>query len=202
MKKLIIALFVLAGMWSGAEAQDNITAITYQPSVPAGDLEKYIAKTSWIGWGIEGRRFRSPSSHLTLGFSFAWHVFDDQLYATTVFDEGAVTGNQGRYVNSLPFLLTADYYLNRKNAIKPFIGAGAGAYYIVQRLNIGVFSQEESNWHFGLAGEAGLQFPLGEIEGIVSARYHYAFHSGDTITGEEVDFNYMTLVIGLAYTRW
>jgi outer membrane protein W len=152
--------------------------------------------------GIEGRHFRSPSSNLTLGFSFAWHVFDDRLNTTSVLESGAVTGTQRRYANSLPFLLTADYYLNRNNAIKPFIGVGAGAYYIVERLDIGVFSREKSNWHFGLEGELGLQFPLGEIEGIVAARYHYAFAAGDAIYGDPKDLSYVTAVIGLAYTRW
>lgn len=191
------------GFWSGAYAQDNVTAITYQVSVPLGDLEEYIAKTSWIGWGIEGRHFRSPSSNFTLGFAFAWHVFDDQLTGTSVFDGGAVTGKQRRYVNSLPFLITGDYYFNRRTgAIKPFIGAGAGAYYIVQRFDIGVWKREVSNWHFGVEGELGLQFPMGDIEVIAAARYYYAFGSGETISGEEKDFSYITAVIGLAYTRW
>ena len=202
MKKSIIALFILMVLWSGANAQDNITAITYQPSVPLGDLETYIGKTSWIGWGIEGRRFRSPSSNFTLGFSFAWHVFDDRLYGTSVLESGAVTGTQRRYVNSLPFLITGDYYFNRKNAIKPFIGVGAGAYYIVQRFDIGVWKREASNWHFGVEGELGFQFPMGDIEGIVAARYHHAFASGESISGDEKDFSYVTAVIGLAYTRW
>jgi len=202
MKKSIIALFILMGLWSGANAQDNITTITYQPSVPLGDLQNYIAKTSWIGWGLEGRHFRSPSSNITLGFSFAWHVFDDRLYTTSKINSGAVTGTQRRYVNSLPFLLTADYYLNRNNAIKPFIGVGAGAYYIVQRVDIGVWTNEKSNWHFGVEGELGLQIPLGDVDAIVAARYHHAFASGESISGEEIDFAYLTAVIGLAYTRW
>jgi hypothetical protein len=202
MKKSIIALFILTVLGSSAAAQDNITAITYQPSVPLGDTEEFIAKTSWLGWGLEGRRFRGPSSKITIGFSFAWHVFDDRLYATAQLDQGALTGTQRRYINSLPFLLTGNFYLNRKNAIKPFVGVGAGAYYIVQRLDIGVFKREESNWHFGLAGEAGIQFPLASIEGILAARYHYAFASGETISGKERDYSYVTLVVGLAYTRW
>jgi hypothetical protein len=206
MKKSIIAtitVLILTGVWSGANAQDNVTSITYQPSVPVGDLEEYIAKTSWIGWGLEGRRFRSPSSNVTLGFSFAWHVFDDRLTGTSVLEQGAVTGTQRRYVNSLPFLLTGNYYFNRTtDAIKPFIGVGAGAYYIVQRFDIGVFKREASSWNFGVEGELGLQFPLGDVEGIFAARYHYAFGSGDTISGEEKDFSYVTAVIGLAYTRW
>ncbi len=202
MKKSIVAILVLMGFWSAAEAQDNVTAITYQVSVPLGDLEEYIAKTSWIGWGLEGRHFRTPSSNFTLGFAFAWHVFDEQLSGTSAFEGGAVTGNQRRYVNSLPFLITGDYYFNRKSGLKPFIGAGAGAFYTVQRIDIGVFKREESGWNFGVEGELGLQFPLGDVEGIAAARYYHAFGAGDTISGEEKDFSYITAVIGLAYTRW
>jgi len=203
MKKAIIAILILAGFWSGADAQDNMTAITYQPSVPLADLEEYIGKTSWLGWGLEGRRFRDASSKVTLGFSFAWHVFDEELTGTQTFESGALTGRQHRYLNSLPFLITGDYYLNRKTGgVKPFIGVGAGAYYIVQRVEVGVFKREASSWNFGVEGEVGLQIPFDEIEGILAARYHYAFGAGETISGDEKDFSYVTAVIGLAYTRW
>jgi opacity protein-like surface antigen len=202
MKKSIITVLVLTAMCSGAVAQDNITAITYQASIPLGDLEEYIGKTSWLGWGLEGRRFRSSSSLVTVGFSFAWHVFEDKLYGTQQLESGAVTGTQRRWVNSLPFLLTGDYYFRRKGQIKPFVGAGAGVYYIVQRLDIGVWKREETKWSFGMMAEAGLQFPLGDIEGFASARYHYAFSSGQTISGNDQDYQYLTAVIGLAYTRW
>ena len=202
MKKSIITILMLMALCSGAVAQDNITAITYQPSVPLGDLEEYIGKTSWIGWGLEGRRFRNSSSHLTVGVSFAWHVFDDKLYGTQEVENGAFTGTQRRWVNSLPFLLTSHFYLNRKNAIKPYAGIGAGAYYIVQRLDIGVFTSEKSNWHFGVAPEVGIQFPLGDIEGVIGARYHYAFKAGESVTGDKAEYQYITGIIGLAYTRW
>jgi hypothetical protein len=185
-----------------AMAQDNVTAITYQASIPQGDFADYIAKTSWIGWGLEGRRFRNPSSKVTIGFSFAWHVFDDKLYGTQLIDKGAVTGTQRRWVNSLPFLLTFDYYFSRKNAVKLFVGAGAGAYYIVQRFDIGVYGWEESNWHFGVAPEVGAQFPLGDVEGIVGAKYNYAFAAGESIEGDAQDFTYLTVYVGLAYVRW
>jgi hypothetical protein len=204
MKKSIIAIamLVLIGSWSSASAQDNITMITYQPSVAVGDLEDFIGETSWIGWGLEGRRFRDPTSKLTMGFSFAWNVFDERFTGTTDFDQGAVTGTQRRWVNSLPFLITGDYYLNRKSGFKPYVGVGAGAYYIVQRIDIGVFKREVTNWHFGVEGEAGFQFPLGDIEGVVAARYNYAFAAGDALYGDPVDITYVSAIVGLAYTRW
>lgn len=203
MKKFAVMVLVLIAIASNALAQDNITAITYQVSQPLGDFEKFIGETSWIGWGLEGRRYRSPTSKLTFGFAFAWNVFDEKTNETQVFDSGAVTGTQRRYVNSLPFLLTTDFYFNRKNSIKPFIGIGAGAYYIVQRLDIGVWKFEETNWHFGFAPEAGLQFPLGEIEGIFSLKYHYALKSGESVGGGEgQEYQYLSVSIGLAYARW
>ncbi len=193
-------LVLLAG--SAALAQDNITMVTYQPSVAQGDFSDFIKDASWIGWGLEGRRFTSPTSSFTFGFSFAWHVFDQKWTGTTEFDDGAITGTQRRWVNSLPFLLTTDYYFGRKNKIKPFIGIGAGAYYISQRLDVGVWTSEKTNWHFGVEGEAGFQFPLGDIEGIVAARYHYAFAAGESVFGDAAEYQYLTGIIGVAYTRW
>jgi opacity protein-like surface antigen len=202
MKKSIAAILILVGLGSDAAAQDNVTAITYQVSVPTSDLETYIGKTSWIGWGIEGRRFANPMSNFTVGFAFAWHVFDDRLFGTTEFDRGAITGTQRRYINSVPFLLTGDYYLNRNNGVKPFIGVGAGAFYVVKDFDIGVWTEELSHWGFGLEGEAGFQFPLGEVEGIAALRYYYAFSVEETLSGEKNDLSYATAVIGLAYIRW
>ncbi len=203
MKKFAVMVLVLIAIASSALAQDNITAITYQISQPLGDFEKFIGETSWIGLGLEGRRYRSPSSKLTFGFAFAWNVFDEKSSDTQVFDSGAVTGTQRRYVNSLPFLLTTNYYFNRKNSIKPFIGIGAGAYYIIQRLDIGVWKFEETNWHFGIAPEAGFQFPLGEIEGIFSFKYNYALKAGESVGGgESREYQYLSVIIGLAYARW
>jgi hypothetical protein len=202
MKKISVIFILLLLTGSAALAQDNITTVTYQASFSQGDFSDYIDETSWIGWGLEGRRFTSPTSPLTVGFSFAWHVFDQKWTGTTELDDGAVTGTQRRWVNSLPFLLTADYYLSRKNAIKPFIGLGAGAYYIVQRFDIGVWTSEKSNWHFGIAPEAGFQLPIGDFEGIVAVRYHYAFEAGESVSGDAAEYQYLTGMVGLAYTRW
>jgi hypothetical protein len=198
----LLLLLLLVAVCPGAMAQDNVTAITYQASVPLGDFSDYIAKTSWIGWGLEGRRFRSPTSPVTIGFAFAWHVFDDKLYGTQEVDKGAVTGTQRRWVNSLPMLITFDYYLGRKNAVSWFVGAGAGAYYIVQRFDIGVYAWEKSNWHFGVAPEVGVQFPLGDIDGILGLKYHYAFAAGESIQGDAQEFTYIAAYVGLAYERW
>jgi outer membrane protein W len=137
-----------------------------------------------------------------MGFSFAWNVFDEKTSGTFTTDNGAITGTARRWVNSLPFLLTCDFYLNRQNAIKPFIGIGAGAYYIVQRLDVGVWTVEKTNWHFGIAPEVGFQIPLGDIEGIIAARYNYAFAAGESVTGDAEEYQYLTGIVGLAYTRW
>jgi hypothetical protein len=51
-------------------------------------------------------------------------------------------------------------------------------------------------------GEAGFQYPFGDIEGFVSARYYRAFDAGETLAGGKQDFSYVSAVIGLAYMRW
>jgi len=202
MKKSIIAILMLMVMCTGAAAQDHVTAITYQPSFAVDELENYISDTSWIGWGIEGRTFRGPTSNFTLGFAFAWHVFDQRVTGTEELTSGAVTGTQRRYINSLPFLITGDYYFSRKGKIKPFVGVGAGAYYVVRRFDIGVWTSEDTKWSFGAMGEAGAQIPFDEVEFFVSARYYYAVDAVENLLDEKNDISYVSAVIGLAYTRW
>lgn len=208
MKKIILTSLLVAmavcALAPGAGARDKITAITYNVGIPVNNVEDYIDNVSWRGFGIDFRHFRSRSKPFTVGFSFAWQVFDQRLdNETFVFDSGAVTGTQRRYLNSLPFLLTGHWYSSQQpNKTRIFLGGGAGVYYIEQRFDIGVSTRQENNWHFGLMPEVGIQFPFGDVELLLSGRYHYAFAAGTSLTGESQAWDYITINAGFAWSRW
>jgi hypothetical protein len=50
--------------------------------------------------------------------------------------------------------------------------------------------------------EIGLQFPMGDVELLVQARYNYAFASGNSIAGEDINWQWATANIGFAWSRW
>jgi opacity protein-like surface antigen len=200
---VLLAALLVPTLNTDAGARDKITILSYNVGIPVGNTEDYISETSFRGFGLDFRHFRSRGKNFTVGFTFAWQVFDQRATGTTVLDNGAVTGTQRRFLNTLPFLLTSHWYSSQQNnRTRIYIGAGAGTYYIEQRLDIGVSSFQENNWHFGLMGEAGIQIPLGDVELVVGARYNYAFAAGQSIGGDGQDWDYVTAIAGLAWSRW
>lgn len=200
MKYIIAALLILL-VAANAFGQTKITVLSYQMSVPDRNLENFIDKTSFRGVGFDGRWFKGGSS-FTGGLSLAWHVFDKNTYGTLEFDGATLTGNQNRYINSFPIMLTGHYYFGNKNNVWMFVGGGVGTYYVIQRLEIGVHSLEESNWHLGACPEIGLQIPLSDADLFISGKYNWAFEAGESIQGDAIDLNYWTVSVGLAYQGW
>ena len=100
---------------------------------------------------------------ITLGLSFGWNIFDEKSYEPIDLDYGAasgtITGTQVRTINSFPILVGFDHYFGKQNDMRTFIGVNTGVYYILQRLNIGVYQIDNDNWHFGLAPEGGVVMP-------------------------------------------
>ena len=203
MKHIIVAVLVLLAA-GNAFGQNKITALHYNISIPDGDLKDYIGDTSWIGIGFDGRWFVSPDRPLTLGISLGWQVFDDHMYGTIESESGALTGNQSRYVNSFPMMVTGHYYFGNKDKMWVFAGVGVGTYYIIQRFDVGVFAFEVDDWHFGFYPELGVQIPLRERDAslFISGRYNFALAAGESVTGDEKDFNYWGINVGFAYNGW
>lgn len=201
MKHLIlIALTLLIAV--NASGQSKITAFHYDVSMPDGRTKDFVDETSWLGVGFDGRWFLSSDVPATVGISLGWHVFDEKTDGTIVFDNGALTGTQHRYINSFPIMLTGHLYFGNKDRLWAFAGGGVGTYAIIQRFEVGVFAFEETNWHFGLYPEIGFQVPLQEVDFFMSTRYNYAFESGESLTGEAVDYSYWGIHLGFAYQGW
>ena len=201
MVRIVLAGSLLALLASSALA-DNKFGLTYNISIPDGDTADFISETSWRGMGLEWRWDREGDLPVTFGFSMAWHVFSQRLTGTQQLESGAVSGVQDRYLNSLPFLLTAHYTMGSPRGIQLYFGGGLGAQYVVQRLQLGINVLEESNWHFAIVPEAGLMFPLGTIHGIFNVKYDYAVEAGSYIGGDSRDWQYFGVNVGVVYTYW
>ena len=199
--RLALVLLLLAALVTVAPAQmgrDYTGVISYNVGIPTGDTRDYISEGSFRGLEIEGRRFINPN--LSWSLSWQWNTFNEALNGTFEIPNGHITGNQHRILYSWPFLAKAHYYFGRPTIgggdAVPFVGLGAGAYWIRESLEMGVLAIEETNWHFGFSPEAGVLIPTaGANEMILSAGYHYAFESGG-----RGPHSYWTIKLGVGFS--
>lgn len=185
-------------------AQDFLGALMYNTAMPMGTTKEFISDYSWKGFSFEGRSF--TNKNWSFGGMFGWNIFDKRLDETVEIDEGTtgttVTGTQIRYTNSFPIMVNGHYHFGkRRDSFRPFLGMGLGTYYIVQRFELGILQLETSNWHFGLAPEAGVLLALSRTTSLMfSVKYNYAFSAGKTVFGStENTQSYLGFNIGLAF---
>lgn len=192
MKYIFIILFSLLS-YSGFS--QGLFALTYDISVPLGETSDYTGKTSFRGFGMEGKSF--ISNNVALGGSFAWQTFYESEGVQTI-TEGTttVTGTPYKYINSFPFLVTGNYFLNNEDEVRAYFGGGLGMYHIIQRTDMGLYSVEDKNWHFGLAPEVGIIVPVGYSTSyfLVNLKYNYAFKANDS-----VNHSYLGINVGFAF---
>lgn len=199
MKKLLIITIVLFGMSPLLKAQ--MFNLNYQISVPFGDLKDFTDKASFRGMDLEYHKF--VSDRFSMGFAAGWNVFyQDINHATGDFHfKGndnlyTMTGNQYRYINTVPLTLIGRYFLtDGTSAVQPFLGLGAGARWTEKRLEIGQFTSTLSRWQFTFAPEIGMIVPFNDQVALnVGARYSYGTRASH---GRIPEFQSLTFSIGL-----
>ena len=197
--RTIVAVFLVLALCGGTvKADEAMGILTYQVSIPQGEIKDYIDKTSWQGFGLEGRWLVKPN--ITLGIAWHWNTFYQTTDEMIEIENGHVSGNQFRIVYGSPLMATAFWYPSSpldNPDFMPYLGLGAGGIWVKERMEIGIVALEDSNWHFGLTPEAGIMFPVGYYTNIiVSGRYTYAFESGDA-----PDFQWLSFCVGFTWTN-
>jgi outer membrane protein W len=197
---ILIGLFLAVNVFG----QEMMSGISYNMGLPNSMTRSFVQNYSWRGFGFEVRSFRSDN--LSVGGSFSWNIFAEKTDKIIYLENGAASGTQIRSLNVLPLMLNSHYYLGTPaGRMRPYVGINVGTYYIVQRLEIGVLSLEDNNWHFGLAPEFGIMFSSysGTIF-FVNARYNYAFKAGQDLKGQGKDWAYWGINVGVSfsYNAW
>ena len=207
MKKLLLILPFMLAASLPVRAQDSYFLGTYQISVPFRDTKDYLGgnQTSYRGLGFDLRVFTGRDGRFSLGGGSGWNVFESGAIAETISirsDDfnGDVTGTQFRYINSVPLMFQAHYHLGDPDDAHAYFGTGVGVYYIRQRFEIGLVATEVSNWHFGIAPEAGVNVPMSDsISFNANVRYHFAAKGGTDIEGKETGYDYLAFNLGLSF---
>jgi hypothetical protein len=196
----LIMLLVLGGLIASSNASaiegEKLTAVSWNVGLATEDMKTFVDNTSMRGFGLQGRWF--VRSRLSLGLLWEWQVFDYSTKEAIETSGITVSGQQYRYVNAFPFLATAHLYLGRPGATRLYVGGGAGAYYIMKRLEIGLVAIDDDNWHWGVAPEAGLLLPIGDMYGhqnlMVAGKLNFAVGTDDSI-----DFTWYEVVLGITW---
>jgi len=169
-----LALITLA---LGANAQSK-SNLHYSIGIPMGDTKDFISKTSWRGVLFEYEKLIQPN--IGVGFQFGWNTFyEAKPRGTYIIENGAITSNQYRYLNSIPLQVTGKYYFTGDDSnVRPFIGLGAGTNYMEQRNDNGLFSAVDKGWVMALTPKAGVLFPFSYSASLsVSLDYNMTFET-------------------------
>ena len=175
---IVLGLSLMIALNGNGQAVDYYSTVNYGISVPLGDTRDFIANTSFRGFSFEFGRFLTEE--ISIGFGFAWSVFNESFPRDTYeLEDLTLTGNLYRYINAFPLMVIGRYYFNQDSQVRPYVGLASGAYVIAKVSDFGVHRLENKNWHFGVAPEAGVIIGIG-TEAFVNlgARYNYAFKSG------------------------
>lgn len=172
----------------------GLYSIQYAMNFPLGNTADFIGKTSFRGATADFRYLLKPN--MSAGLSTGWYTFyEAENYTTYTQDRLSVSGKQYHYINSVPILVTFDYYARPDEAVNPFAGVGIGTTSTRWTTDIGLYRVETINWPFTLAPEAGVRYKLRPgVEGLISLRYMHCFESSDLD-----NHSYLSLNVGLMW---
>jgi opacity protein-like surface antigen len=202
LKRALASVALLVGISGEAQAQDwwwgityNMSATSSLPGSSDSDVS-FVDDFSFRGIGLEARYVPTRGGNLSYGFSGSWNVLNEKTDEVVNLPGAAISGTQLRYFNAVPLLVNAHYYFGSRGGIRPYAGINAGTYWIERRVDIGISSIKDDNWHFGWAPELGVIVPLGrpEVALIANTRYNWAFSAGGSGDQKYWGFN-----IGLMY---
>ncbi|MBN2173989.1 MAG: hypothetical protein JW731_07650 [Bacteroidales bacterium] len=192
--KLLVTLMGVAFITLATQSQ-SIYSLNYTMGFGVGETSDFIGSPSFRGVTFEGRGFLDDQ--FSLGGYFSWSTFYEKLAGEKFTDGTAtLTGTQYRYINAFPMLFQAHYYFGTDEyEPRAYLGAGAGAYKMIQRVDLGVWSIEENHWHFGLSPEVGIFYPVGMDSQLnVNLKYHYVFGVENSL-----NYSWFGLSVGFAW---
>ena len=194
--KKIFYIFLLVGCIAvtQANAQQRFFSLQYSMGFGSGDTKDFVNSASFRGISLEYRQFVNPN--IGVGMETGWNVFYERR-AHDTYTKGAqsLSGVQYRYINMVPILAAADYYLKPGEHINPFVGLGVGTLYANQRVEMGLYYVSTEAWQFALRPEAGILINANpDLDLIVAAKYFTGFK-----TSEMASQGYFALNLGFVF---
>ncbi len=163
---------------SPALARNNVFGVSWNLSVPTGNTSDFLSDFSFRGMGVEYKTF--INKNVAYGVNVSWNVMAEEMDEPFQVDSFSVSGLRTHYVNSVPIYVSGCRYFGSQMGTRYFVGGHAGVAWLEQRMDLGLFSREESNWHAAFAPEIGIQLPYSAFLGSFSVRYNYMLKAGET----------------------
>lgn len=193
MKKIVIIILMFASFSAYSQTGLGFTSIYYGPAIPLGGTGDYIENTSWRGIGMGFNSF--VSDNVSVGLDISWLIFTEALNDEAIeYNRLTISGNQYRYINTVPILLTFKGYLGTGD-LKPFAGFGIGTSWTEKLTEIGTYSIQETDWQFNIAPEIGVAYAVTpSLAPYFKVKYSYAAESRDLQS-----ISYISFTVGLAF---
>lgn len=192
----IVAL-LLPTLAAGQEG-DKWFGTSWSMASPTDHSKTFTNDYSFRGVGLD---WRSMRGRMSVGLSLGWNLLNEETARTSTMGQVDVTGDQFRYTNVFSILATTHTYMGTVGGPRPFVGLRAGTYYIRRRVDVGLWTASDNNWHLGIAPELGFAVPLrGRLSPAAfytAVRYNYAFSAGDAPYQ-----SWVAIDIGLAARKW
>jgi len=194
-KYIIVIAFMTLTLNSNSYGQ-TFTNLSYDMSIPLGKTSDFISKASFRGFTFDIGRY--VTDNLALDLRFSWHTFYEETPFDSYYDgTQTVTGKQYRYINSFPISGGVKYFFNSGSQFMPYIGAGLGAYGQYVRTDMGIYTVEKRQWHFGFFPEAGFVYEFSYGTGfMLNARYDNTLAAG----GNDGN-SYLTFSVGFHFSH-
>ena len=189
------AFFLLVILTASASAGDWFYNMSYNVAVPGKQMRPLINNTSFLGVSFEARNMLS--SHFSVGVSAGQQVFYWKTHEAVSLQNGFFSGAPYRFLNTVPVMLNAHYYMGGSSRIRPYIGLNAGGFYVWQRSEMGIVVMEGRQWRWGAAPEAGVIVPVGRMNVNLGTKLSYLGLPGESRLGDPQKQLFFSFNVGL-----
>ncbi|HEX9510878.1 MAG TPA: OmpW family outer membrane protein [Puia sp.] len=163
---------------SAVHAQNELQmSLDYNVNIPTGSFRDFVTHPAYKGF-TAGLAY-PLNDQLSLGLSFGYNDYY-QKYPRQVYPNGKgsdISAMLSNSIQQLPLLVTANYALLKRGAVRPYVGAGAGLNFVNFDQYLGEFDNPHSMTKLALRGEAGILIPLSGYSSTalkIGGSYNYA----------------------------
>jgi len=196
MKRIITIIIVcsflnVANLYSQV---DSHFSVQYDISFGTGDLGSFISAPSFRGISMQYRY--AITDKILIGGDLAWNVFyENKEYDSYTSGTRTLTGNQYRYQNEVPILVTVDYLFIPGKSFQPYVSLGIGTMYTERATDMGLWRLEQNPWQFAIKPEAGFMYSISNSTSLkLGLKYYEGFKAGDLDSQ-----GYFTISTGFAF---
>lgn len=152
---VVLVIFLLA---VSAQSKGWMASVDYHVAIPGQEMKPQINNPSLLGFSLDARKFISPQ--FAVGANLGNQVFYCKCHNASSLEDNFFGGSQYYFLNTIPLMLTSQYYFNFAKSFKPYLGLNVGGYYAWQRSEKGLVVMDDRKWHWGFAPGAGVLLPV------------------------------------------